>query len=841
MSRHIIPLGSRRALRPELSGGKAATLARLAKLGYAVPPGFVILASLFEDLTQRCVPEGLRNVVDLEPDALEALHQKLLECPVSGTELQQMRRAYQRFGGRVAVRSSYVGEDGSKDSYAGQLESVLGINCENDFVDAVRKVYASQFRCEFAYYRRARGRDPSAATFDSGSMSVLVQRMIDPVVGGVAFSTDPVSGRRNVIVEAISGLGARVASGTVTPERYVVDARGVLARVENRSENNALLDPDSVLELAKLIRKVEAALGQPQDIEWVWDGNCFHILQSRPITSLDGRHIYSRRMLADMSPGLVTPLQWSTTTRSMVRYVFGTIFAELLGRKDIQPTRLITRLRSRTYCDVTLLGRLLAEAGLPVNFFEILSRDERAAHIRPRPTLRLAARSPRIAWCAVRWLRMAPRANAYLDEGRGELDRLARHDFTEMRPDELLQETENLLEVHGRLQWGTVLGAMNLMVRTKLLRHLGERWVPEVEERDLLGADRKTGSAWNLELEAVADVARELGEELAQVMVRGDDRVIRKRLAASPDGRELATRMDSFLDRFGFLSSDATDLSSPCWREQPSLVWATVGRLARSPRADPVRDVAAARERARRQALERLGPLRRVVFKRVWRSTARYMDLREQLGLQLSESAHRLRRLFLTVGHRFETEDALSRPEGIFLLYWDEVHGFCNGSIDVIRVRELVAERLDELESDAAWEVEDTICGLEGARDRPTFEPTPDCIAGIGSSPGQASGRACVLHDPAAAPPELSREHILIVPFTDVGWTPLLSRVGGVVAESGGILSHTSIIAREYGLPAVVNVERATSLITGGETITVDGDRGRVCFDERRANEGRSS
>jgi pyruvate,water dikinase len=98
-----------------------------------------------------------------------------------------------------------------------------------------------------------------------------------------------------------------------------------------------------------------------------------------------------------------------------------------------------------------------------------------------------------------------------------------------------------------------------------------------------------------------------------------------------------------------------------------------------------------------------------------------------------------------------------------------------------------------------------------------------------------------VLRDPATAPAELGRDHILIVPFTDVGWTPLLSQVAGVVAESGGVLSHTSIIAREYGLPAVVNVERATSLIHDGETITVDGDLGRVHFDQRRTNEGRSS
>ena len=839
MSSYVFPLDSRRALNVEHSGGKAAILARLAQLGFAVPPGFVISSSLFDGLERRCGCGGSGRGRDRERDFRDGLYRRLLECPLSDAERDSLLDAYRRFGGPVAVRSSFAGEDGLKDSYAGQLESVLGVDGEAKFVDAVRRVYASRFRYRVEDYRRARGRQ--SAPSNGGAMAVLVQRMLEPVAGGVAFSADPVSGRRTVIIESMPGLGDRVAGGVMTPQRQVVDARNVLTRVEIEGGEAALLDPDRTLELAALVRRIEAALGGPQDVEWAFDGDTFQVLQSRPITSLAGRHVYSRRLLADMSPGLVTPLQWSTTTRSMVRHVFGALFTELLGRKDIAPTRLITRLRSRTYSDVTLLGQLLAEAGLPVNFFEMLSRDERAAHIRPRPTLRFAARSPRIAWCAARWLRMARRADAFLDEARGELDRLAGHDFTEGSCDELLRETDRLLVVHGRLQWGTVLGAMNLMVRSKLLRHLVDRWAPEVDQRNLLGGDRKAGTAWNLELETMADAAHELGEELTRVMIGGDERVIRERLALSEGGRKLAESMDDFLERYGFLSSDATDLSSPCWRERPSLVWATVGRLARSPRVDPVQDVAATREQTRRQALERLGPLRRMVFVRVWRSTARYMDLRERLGLHLSESAHRLRRLFLTVGHRLETEDALSRPEEIFLLYWDEIHDICGDSLDVIRVRELVAERLDELESDAAWEVEDTICGVEGALDRPMAAPAPDCLTGIGSSPGLVSGPACVLRDPSTAPAELSRKQILIVPFTDVGWTPLLSRVGGVVAESGGILSHTSIIAREYGLPAVVNVERATSLVTEGEIITVDGDRGRVCFDGRRAKDGRSS
>ena len=263
---------------------------------------------MFDGLERRCAPEGTSHDHEREPEAQEALYQRLLECPLSEAERRILRDTYRRFGGPVAVRSSYVSEDGLEDSYAGQLESVLGVAGEDEFVEAVKRVYASGFRCQLASYRRARGRGP---TFDGGAMSVLVQHMLEPAAGGVAFSSDPVSGRRAVIIESTAGLGDRVAEGLVTPQRYVVDARGVLTRVE-AGGGEPVLEPDRALELAALVRRIEAALSCPQDVGYgSGDGENFHVLQSRPITSLAGRHIYSRRLLADMSP-------WSGDAVAMV-------------------------------------------------------------------------------------------------------------------------------------------------------------------------------------------------------------------------------------------------------------------------------------------------------------------------------------------------------------------------------------------------------------------------------------------------------------------------------------------------------------------------------------------
>jgi pyruvate,water dikinase len=664
--------------------------------------------------------------------------------------------------------------------------------------------------------------------------------MLDPRVAGVAFSADPVSGRRCVIIEADAGLGEKVVRGSVRPDRYIVDGRGILELSAPKSKSTPLLQKEQAESLAHLVRKIEGRMGSPQDVEWAWDGENFSILQARPITSLVGKHVYSRRIVADMSPGLVTPLQWSTNARGMTRNVFARMFTALIGTSDFDFTRLITRHRSRIYADMTLFGELLEMVGLPANFFEMITREERAARRRPPLTLRLLATTPRLLLFTLKHSRPACDAEDYL--------RLHAHEMLLHRSNYLavdnarsiMRRLEHLLRLHGRTQWYVFLCAMNTTLRIKLLGHLVSRWSREVEPLDLIrGLKGMKTLEPNRGLEALARTAHSLvGDELPQLLTRGNDE-IRRELSASEPGRRLLREFDAFMRRYGYLSPDATDLTSPAWVENPDIVWEYIGRLASAAPAPRDRAADDVRERSRRLVREALGPFRRALFEQLLSSTITHIDLRDRMSMRFSENAYEIRRLILDLAAHCVAEGILSERDDVFFLYLDEIHEMIGSRLQADDIESRVKARREELAADAEIEPEETTCGKDSAVRPQPMAPDMEYLVGIGSSPGTYRGFARLLRNPSEDLPELTADDVLVVPFTDIGWTPLFARVGAVVAETGGILSHTSIVAREYGLPAVVSVEMATQRIRDGQLITVDGRQGRVYLSHDTEEGGR--
>jgi len=220
--------------------------------------------------------------------------------------------------------------------------------------------------------------------------------------------------------------------------------------------------------------------------------------------------------------------------------------------------------------------------------------------------------------------------------------------------------------------------------------------------------------------------------------------------------------------------------------------------------------------------------MHRMLFDRLLASTITYIDLRERTSLFMSEDSYQMRRIFLALADHLVARGDLDQHDDIFCLTYDELRGLVEGKLEANTIRVLVTTRKTEMEADAQVELPDTICGDHV----PTHPSLPiegqEYLVGISGSSGRAQGYARIVLEPAEAPITLTRSDILVVPFTDVGWTPLFSGIGGIVAETGGQLSHTSIVAREYGLPAVVSVKKATHLIRDGQPITVDGDTGRV-------------
>jgi pyruvate,water dikinase len=722
-----------------------------------------------------------------------------------------------------------IGEDKLVTSFAGQLDTILNVEGEGEVLEAVKQCWASVFNWRLWNYLTEHEALSSGTLLEGFSIAVVAQRMVDAKAAGAAFSADPVTGQRCVVIEAVHGLGEALVQGLAKPDRYVVDARGVLAEAQPAGAGTPALEENQILRLAEIVRKVASKTKDPQDIEWAWDGADFHLLQSRPITSLVGRRVYSNKMVSDMSPGLIKPLVYSTKTVAMAQNVFGRIFTELIGPNDIDFTLFTKRIHSRIYTDITMLGELFERVGLPANFFEMMSRDERADLQRPLLTLKTLRGMLRLASFAWRHSRTADEIATFLKRHDQELEHYRQTDWLSEDPQDLLAQFDQLVHLHSESQWYVFIGPMNMMVRNRLLNRLVSQRATDVVPSDLIrGLVGLKALEPNDELQKLAAQARALGAEIQRLLIEEDDKTIRKVLSTSDEGLELVRSVDAFLRHYGFLSPNGTDFTATPWAETPTLIWHAIGRSAASPMEPATENVEAVREEARRHVQVHLNRLHRMLFDRLLASTITYIDLREHTSLLMSEDSYQMRRIFLALADHLVARGDLDQRDDIFYLMYDELRQLVEGKLKANAAQELVTARKAEMEADAQVELPNTICG-DHVPTRPILPVEgQEYLVGISGSSGLAQGYARIVLDPAAAPVTLTRSDILIVPFTDVGWTPLFSGIGGIVAETGGQLSHTSIVAREYGLPAVVSVKKATHLIKDGQPITVDGDTGRV-------------
>jgi phosphohistidine swiveling domain-containing protein len=829
MNRYVVRLDSRAALQEARSGGKGAGLAKLMRSGFAVPPGFVITSTAFHDFLASLGIGILGEKRDWAQGDLERIRELLTFCEIPARLRRHVLRAYRRLGGTVAVRSSMVGEDAAQISFAGQLDTKLSVEGAMAVLDAVRQCWASMFNWRlFKYLSEHEALSPEAI-LNRFSVAVVVQRMVAARAAGVSFSADPLTGQRCVVIEAVRGLGDGLVQGWVEPDRYVVDARGALSEEIVVSPVGPVLSRAGIDRLADIVRAAARLMRTPQDVEWAWDGRRFFLLQSRPITTLAGKHVYSNAMVSDMAPGLIKPMVYSTNTVGMARNVLGRIFTELIGPNDVDFTSLVKLIHSRIYTDVTLLGDLFERLGLPVNFFEMVSRDERAEQRRPSLRPKNLRAGLRLLRFARRQARSAPEISGFVEGHDDALGAYRRADWSSLPPAALLAHLDRLVTIHGDTQWYVFVAAINMSVRNRILAHWVTQRVPDVVPSDLIrGLVGLKALEPNTRLRALADRAGALGEGVCRLLVEEDDAIVRATLSGVDGGPELIQRVDGFLEKCGFLSACGTDFTIAPWQETPSLIWHAIGRAATAPPGVPQKDVVAARQEARRRARSRLRWHQRLFFDRLLASTTTFIDLRERTSLLMSRDAYQMRRLLLALGAHLVAWGVLDQSDDIFYLTYDEARRAVDGRRTSRSARELVRERRETLAADAQIELPDFICG-------DTVMPQPivpvdgqGCLVGISGSSGVAQGSARVVLDPVSAPSQLDRSHILVVPFTDVGWTPLLSGVAGIVAETGGQLSHTSIVAREYGLPAVVNVKKATHLIRDGQQVTVDGNNGKV-------------
>jgi phosphohistidine swiveling domain-containing protein len=819
-------------------GGKGANLGVLTRAGLPVPPGFCVTTEAYR------VVAGTDHT-----KARETLLNAEIPAEISG----EIVRAYEKLGDgvAVAVRSSATAEDLPFASFAGQQDTYLNVVGKAEVLDAVRRCWASLWTERAVAYRATNGIDDETV-----QLAVVIQTMVQSEVAGVMFTANPVTGRRHqYVIDASPGLGEAVVSGAVNPDHFVVTGNEITERrlgdkrlvirslagggteqVEQH-DTEACLTDEQILELAKLGEKVENHYGSPQDTEWAIDGRLW-LTQARPITTLyplpekttkDTRAYFS----FSVAQGLYRPI--TPSGLAAVRVIASSASENIVGCPVTDPLDgppMLVEAGQRIFIDVTTILRSTMGRTLVPKILGVM--EARSAKILkglfddPRFTDIHKSRRKFLA----RVLKVAMRYGIPLRIVRAIINPEATHRHTIKVGEELAtrsalpegatrrQRVEHVQKILMNEIIPQVPTVFPAAVAGFVMLNLARRLTRTQDLQDVLrGLPNNITTEMDLELWHVATRIREDATAKDLFMDTPADELKRRYVAgALPD-----IGLTEFLAKWGHRAVAEIDLGMPRWADDPTHILGVLANYLRVDNPDMAPDAQFARGAAEAEAaIERLaGKARAKRLTRFALNRARQLTgLREMPKYFMIVALGAARRQLQEVGKELVAAGRIAEADDVFFLDFremltDEDH---HDRITARRAAydlELRRRRLPRVMLSDGTEPE----ALAQA-------PAQDGLVGTPASAGTITGTARVVLDPVGA--HLEPGEILVAPSTDPGWTPLFLTAGGLVMEMGGSNSHGAVVAREYGIPAVVGVADATHRIITGQTITVDGATGAV-------------
>ncbi|WP_335933572.1 rifamycin-inactivating phosphotransferase [Streptomyces sp. PTD5-9] len=843
-------------------GGKGAHLGGLSRIeGIRVPGGFCVTTDAFRRIMAEApsIDARLDQLARANPDDREAIRtlsarirRTIEETAVPGELATAITRALARFGERAAyaVRSSATAEDLPTASFAGQQDTYLNVMGPAAVLQHIRRCWASLFTERAVTYRRRNGIDHRAV-----HMAVVVQQMVLPHAAGILFTADPVTGdRKAATVEAGFGLGEALVSGLVNPDVFTVRNGEVVARaiaakkravhalpaggtqdaaVDARRREQPALTDAQVVRLVRLGRRIEARFGHPQDIEWCLDDDGFQIVQSRPITTLfpvpetgdQENHVYVSVGHGQMMTDPMKPLglsMWRLTAMVPMHEAGGRLFVDVTRRLASPASR-------AALLDVMGRGDPLTRDALET----VLGRD----HFVP-PLPDAAPGGPPAGGASVPIETDPAIVTELIERSRASVAALERDIRTKTGPalfDFLLEAFEEHRRVLGDpLSLRAITAGMEATwwLNDKLGEWLGEK---NAADTLTLSAPDNITSEMGLALLDVADVIRARPEVVAFLQGEGvEDEGFLDGLAELAGGAEARDAIEAYLDRYGMRCVGEIDITRPRWRERPAtLVPAILDNVRNFEPGAAARRFEQGRQKARKKEQDVLSRLRALPdgerkaaeAKRMIDRVRTFIGYREYPKYGIVSRYFVYKQALLAEAGRLVRAGVLREKEDVFYLTFQEFH-------DVVRSHR-VDDRLIQRRKDAFRSYHalmpprvltsdgEAVSGEYRRDDVPA-----GALVGLPVSAGTVEGRARVVLDMAEA--DLEAGDILVTTFTDPSWSPLFVGIAGLVTEVGGLMTHGAVIAREYGLPAVVGVAHATRLIRDGQRIRVHGTDGHV-------------
>jgi phosphohistidine swiveling domain-containing protein len=866
-----------------LVGGKGANLGELTQAGLPVPPGFCVTSSAYQDFFhQNGLDQQVADILaGLNVDDLDDVKRRsaqiqaaIYTAPISPEIVDEVSVGYQQLFDRtssetaLAVRSSATAEDQANASFAGQLETYLNVRGVPSLLEHIQHCWASLWAERVLAYIANQGLEHRSV-----SMSVVVQSMIPSEVSGVLFTVNPITGNRDeAVINASWGLGEAIVSGLVSPDTITAqksDGRVISYQtgekelmvcyaaqggteelpVPDHQRSRPALTEKQVAELTLLGKQIEAYYGKPQDIEWGYYNGGWYLLQSRPITTLSQqpeRHFppgdFNRSMFIEIFPETLSPSFLSVITplfHGMLDFTFRALGFE--PPKDMQATGgFYNQLYfNREYIATALkpLSPAVREplVGQMVNPFG--DHPEAVSFELSWPYLRMMFRILRFM---VRFPKQLPgllsnyQADiARVDEYPCEIapaaeicDQISRLCFEQAS--RLINYDFLMIAVIGRSY--RVLGA--------LLKRYYQADTEELVAKLISGVTGNITMETNKRLWDLAQIAR--STPAVGAVIRENDllhaRII---LQKSDEGLKFLKAMDQFIDEFGHREVHM-DILYPTWCEDPEPVYSFVRSYLDSDESQsPYRQQARLikeREDLTRMVVKDLEKsiqgrlILTPIFRWFLKQTQLHTRERDTMHFEMTRLIPQLRRLALEMGERWAAWGYLDQKEDVFFLELDEMIEMAKFPYPV---QEEIQSRkktfVDNKGQPAPLMIRD---GEEiySARTK-TTEIGEAGLQGVAGSPGRATGVSRIIQGPEDFA-KLKKGEILVAPITNPVWTPLFAVASGVITEVGGILSHGAIVAREYGIPAVMSVSGATRLLQDGQRITVDGNKGLVYLEE---------
>ena len=726
------------------------------------------------------VPAGLVCTWDARADYLSGQKDVLT---VIRSQLSPIIRNDQTY----AVRSSSSVEDQSQCSYAGLFKSILHVHGMDSIMEALLEVWKSINSLEVDSYCRDNGLEVHQI-----QMAVIIQEMVPALFSGVAFSKNPVTGLSEIIIEAGMGAGSQLNSEENTPRRWISKWGNWLEKPESTD-----IPEELIVQVVEKTADIAKRYGEAVDLEWAYDGNQLHFLQIRRITCLD-IPVYSNRISKEMLPGIIKPLVWSVNTR-LINERWVSILSRLTGEDTITPESLTGHFYYRAYFNMVPFGKVFERLGMPHETIELLlgleAEGPQKPHFHPGP--RTIFLMPRVLVFGAGLLLIEARLGKLLKRKQQIYQEIAAKMSGQLSPEDLIDLSDKLFEETKSVVQYNILIPMFAMMYNRMLENMLKKIHIDSRLLDSSGIRSATGKYNPLH-----------SLEILHQRYFADSPVL-----SEQDQKRFDNDIQLFLSEFGHFSDSGNDFSAKPWRETPELV----AKMAANP-------VLSRSETIQTLTFKELpiSRLRRGPAGLIYHRACRFAVHREAISSLYTYGYGQFRSCFIGLADHLIEQGLLAEREDIFYLYMNEV-------LDLVHKKscqpqnELIQQRKDEISQYTDIFLPETIFGTDQP---PIIKKSQNVLHGIPTSLGSYTGPVKVLHGISEFD-LLSDGDVLVIPYSDVGWTPLFGKAGAVIAESGGILSHSSIVAREYHIPAVVSVADACR-IPDRTIVHVNGFSGEI-------------